>query len=171
MLTDKIATAIKADKIKRIIVIAGTDGRHKERRYYTELVEALTEDTLVITAGDTKFRLYQHDFGQIDDIPRLLDAGQSNDFYVIISFLQKLQNILGLKELNDLPVSFDIAWYEQKTILIMLALFSLNFKNIRVGPTLPPFFTPNILELLTDKYALKGIDTVENDIASIMAGN
>ena len=170
-LTDKIAAAIKADKIKRIIVIAGTDGRHKERRYYKELVEALTEDTLIITAGDTKFRFYQHDFGQIDDIPRLLDAGQSNDFYVIISFLQQLQNILGLKELNDLPVSFDIAWYEQKTILMMLALFALDFKNVRVGPTLPPFFTPNILELLAEKYALKGIDTVENDVASIMAGN
>jgi hydroxylamine reductase len=169
--TDKIATAIKADKIKRIIVIAGTDGRHKERRYYTELAEALAEDTLIITAGDTKFRFYQHDFGQIDDIPRLLDAGQSNDFYVIIRFLQKLQNILGLKELNELPVSFDIAWYEQKTILIMLALFALNIKNVRVGPTLPPFFTPNILALLTEKYALKGIDTVENDVVSIMAGN
>jgi hydroxylamine reductase len=169
--TDKIATAIKADKIKRIIVIAGTDGRHKERRYYTELAEALAEDTLIITAGDTKFRFYQHDFGQIDDIPRLLDAGQSNDFYVIIRFLQKLQNILGLKELNELPVSFDIAWYEQKTILIMLALFALNIKNVRVGPTLPPFFTPNILALLTEKYTLKGIDTVENDVVSIMAGN
>ncbi len=169
--TDKIATAIKADKIKRIIVIAGTDGRHKERRYYTELAEALAEDTLIITAGDTKFRFYQHDFGQIDDIPRLLDAGQSNDFYVIIRFLQKLQKILGLKELNELPVSFDIAWYEQKTILIMLALFALNIKNVRVGPTLPPFFTPNILALLTEKYTLKGIDTVENDVVSIMAGN
>lgn len=170
-LTDKIAEAIKADKIKRIIVIAGTDGRHKERRYYTELAEALAEDTLIMTAGDTKFRFYQHDFGHIDDIPRLLDVGQSNDFYVIIRFLQKLQNILGLTELNDLPVSFDIAWYEQKTILMMLALFALDFKNVRIGPTLPPFFTPNILELLTEKYALKGIDTVENDIASIMAGD
>ena len=170
-LTGKIAAAIRAEKIKRIIVIAGTDGRHKERRYYTELVEALSEDTLIITAGDTKFRFYQHDFGQIDDIPRLLDAGQSNDFYVIINFLQQLQNILGLKALKDLPVSFDIAWYEQKTILIMLALFALDIKNVRVGPTLPPFFTPNILALLTEKYTLKGIDTVENDVVSIMAGN
>ena len=170
-LSDKIAAAIRAEKIKRIIVIAGTDGRHKERRYYTELAEALAEDTLIITAGDTKFRFFQHDFGQIDDIPRLLDAGQSNDFYVIISFLQQLQNILGLKELNDLPVSFDIAWYEQKTILMMLALFALDIKNVRVGPTLPPFFTPNILALLAEKYDFKGIDTAENDVASIMAGN
>jgi hydroxylamine reductase len=170
-LTDKIAIAIKADKIKRLIVIAGTDGRHKERKYYTELAEALPEDTIIITAGDTKYRFYQHDFGQIDEIPRLLDAGQSNDFNVIISFLQNLQLKLGLKELNALPVSFNIAWYEQKTILMMLTLFSLNFKNIRVGPTLPPFFTPNILTLLADKYSLKGIDTVENDIASMMVGN
>lgn len=170
-LIDKITAAIKADKIKRIIIMAGTDGRHKERRYYTELAEALPDDTLIITAGDTKYRFYQHDFGQIDDIPRLLDAGQSNDFYAIINFLQKLQQTLGLSELTALPVSFEIAWYEQKTILMMLALFALNFKNIRVGPTLPPFFTTNILELLTDKYGLKGIDTVENDIEAIMAGN
>ena len=100
-----------------------------------------------------------------------IKISQSNDFYVIIRFLQKLQNILGLKELKDLPVSFDIAWYEQKTILMMLALFALDFKNVRVGPTLPPFFTPNILALLAEKYALKGIDTLENDVVSIMAGN
>jgi hydroxylamine reductase len=169
--TSKIADAIKNNKIKRIVVIAGTDGRHKERRYYTELAEALPENTLVITAGDTKYRFFQHDFGTIDDIPRLLDAGQSNDFSVIINFLQQLQKILGLDKLNALPVSFNIAWYEQKTILMMLALLALGFKNIRIGPTLPPFFTPNILQMLSDKYALKGIDTVENDVESLMAGN
>lgn len=170
-LTDKIATAIKTDKIKRIIVMAGTDGRHKERKYYKELAESLPKDALIITAGDTKYRFYQHDFGLINDIPRLLDAGQSNDFSAIISFLKNLQKTLDLDALNALPVSFDIAWYEQKTILMMLALFALDFKNIRVGPTLPPFFTPNILELLADKYGLKGIDTVESDIEALMAGN
>ncbi len=170
-LTDKIAEAIKTDKIKRIVVLAGTDGRHKERRYYTELAETLPEDTLIICAGDTKYRIYQHDFGQIEEIPRYLDVGQSNDFSVIIQFLKELQQALGLSELNALPVSFNIAWYEQKTILMMLALFALDFKNIRVGPTLPPFFTANILQLLADKYGLKGIDTVESDIASLMAGN
>ncbi len=169
--TDKVAAAIKNNKIQRIIVIAGTDGRHKERRYYTELAEALPENTLVITTGDTKYRFFQHDFGTIDDIPRFLDAGQSNDFSVIINFLQQLQKILGLDKLNALPVSFNIAWYEQKTILMMLALLALDFKNIRIGPTLPPFFTPNILQMLSDKYALKGIDTVENDVESLMAGN
>jgi len=170
-LTEKITAAIQNGKIKRLIVIAGTDGRHKERRYYSQLAEALPEDALIITAGDTKYRFYQHDFGQIDDIPRLLDAGQSNDFFAIISFLKQLQKTLSLSELKALPVSFNIAWYEQKTILMMLALFALDFKNIRIGPTLPPFFTSNILELLADKYALKGIDTVENDVESLMAGN
>ncbi len=170
-LTTKIADAIKAEKIKRIIVLTGTDGRHKERKYYTELAQALPENTLIITAGDVKYRFLTHDFGQIEGIPRLLDAGQSSDFSVIISFLQELQQSLALEALNDLPVSFNISWYEQKTILMMLALFSLGFKNMRVGPTLPPFFTPAILELLTDKYALKGIDTVESDIESMLAGS
>ena len=170
-LTSKIAEAIKTDKIKRILVLAGTDGRHKERRYYTELAEALPKDTLIISAGDSKYRIYQQDFGQIEDIPRYLDVGQSNDFGAIIEFLKQLQQALGLTELNALPVSFNIAWYEQRTILMMLALFALDFKNVRVGPTLPPFFTENILKLLEDKYALKGIDTVENDIAALMAGN
>ncbi|MFK5948158.1 MAG: hydroxylamine reductase, partial [Methylococcales bacterium] len=170
-LLPKIVEGIKTNKIKRIIVLAGTDGRHKERKYYTELAEALTEDTVIITAGDVKYRFLQHDFGQIGDIPRLLDAGQSNDFSVIISFLQALQQALGLTDLCELPVSFNIAWYEQKTILMMLALFALNIKNIRVGPTLPPFFTPAILELFAEKYGLKGIDTVENDIEAMLAGN
>ncbi|MCK5188774.1 MAG: hydroxylamine reductase, partial [Methylococcales bacterium] len=169
-LVDNIASAIKADKIKRIIVLAGTDGRHKERKYYTDLAEALPQDAIIITAGDLKYRFHQHDFGSIDDIPRFIDAGQSNDFSVIISFLKKLQQTMSLSELNALPVSFNIAWYEQKTILMMLALFVLNVKNIRVGPTLPPFFTPTILELLTDKYGLKGIDSVENDIEAMMKG-
>ncbi len=170
-LTDQVAEAIKSEKIKRIVVIAGTDGRHKERKYYTELSEALPETTLILTAGDVKYRFLAHDFGQIEGIPRLLDVGQSNDFSIIISFMQGLLQTLGLSDFNALPVSFNIAWYEQKTILIMLALFAMNVENIRVGPTLPPFFTPPILDLLADRYGLKGIDTVENDIESIMAGN
>ena len=170
-LTDKIATAIQDGKIKRIIVIAGTDGRHKERKYYTELPESLPSDTLIISAGDTKYRFHQHDFGSIDGIPRLLDAGQVNDFSAIISFLKNLQQKLGLESLHALPVSFNIPWYEQKTILIMLALFSLGFKNVRVGPTLPPFFTPTLLERLADQYGLKGIGSVEEDVEALMAGN
>ena len=170
-LTSKIAAAVTTNKIKKIIVLTGTDGRHKERKYYTELAESLPADALIITAGDTKYRLIQHDFGYIDEIPRLLDAGQSHGFSVIIRFLLQLQKELSLTELNALPVSFNIAWYEQTSILMMLALFSLEIKNIRIGPTLPPFFTPNIQQMLTDKYGLKGIDTVENDVESLMAVN
>ena len=170
-LTSKIAAAVTTNKIKKIIVLTGTDGRHKERKYYTELAESLPADVLILTAGDTKYRLIQHDFGYIDEIPRLLDAGQSYGFSVIIRFLLQLQKELNLTELNALPVSFNIAWYEQTSILMMLALFSLEIKNIRVGPTLPPFFTPNIQQMLTDKYGLKGIDTVENDVESLMAGS
>ena len=170
-LTSKIAAAVTTNKIKRIIVLTGTDGRHKERKYYTELAESLPADVLILTAGDTKYRLIQHDFGYIDEIPRLLDAGQSHGFSVIIRFLLQLQKKLNLTELDALPVSFNIAWYEQTSILMMLALFSLEIKNIRVGPTLPPFFTPNIQQILTDKYGLKGVDTVENDVESLMAGN
>ena len=169
-LTSKIAAAVTTNKIKKIIVLTGTDGRHKERKYYTELAESLPADVLILTAGDTKYRLIQHDFGYIDEIPRLLDAGQSHGFSVIIRFLLQLQKELNLAELNALPVSFNIAWYEQTSILMMLALFSLEIKNIRIGPTLPPFFTPNIQQMLTDKYGLKGIDTVENDVESLMAG-
>ena len=170
-LTSKIAAAVTTNKIKRIIVLTGTDGRHKERKYYTELAESLPADVLILTAGDTKYRLIQHDFGYIDEIPRLLDAGQSHGFSVIIRFLLQLQKKLNLTELDALPVSFNIAWYEQTSILMMLVLFSLEIKNIRVGPTLPPFFTPNIQQMLTDKFGLKGIDTVENDVESLMAGN
>ncbi len=169
-LSTSVANAIKSDKISRIVILAGTDGRHKERRYYSQLAESLPDNTLIITAGDTKYRFYQHDFGRIDDIPRLLDAGQCNDFHLIIDFLKQVQEKLALHKFIDLPASFNIAWYEQKTILMMLALFALNVKIIRIGPTLPPFFTPDILKLLTDKHGLTGIDTVENDIQSILSG-
>ncbi len=170
-LVEKIAAAIKNDKIGRLVVLAGTDGRHKERRYYTELAEALPQDVLLISAGDVKFRFYQQDFGSIDDIPRLIDVGQSNDFYLIIDFLKQLQDKLGLADLNAVPVSFNIAWYEQKTILMMLSLFALGIKNLRVGPTLPPFFSEKILAMLEQKHSLKGIDTVENDLAAMLVGN
>lgn len=165
-----ITEAIKARKIQRIIVLAGTDGRHKERRYYTELAEKLPESTLVLTAGDVKYRFMSQDFGQINAIPRLLDCGQVYDFNAILLFLDLLQQALGLEDFNQVPVSFNIAWYEQKTILIMLALFARNIQHVRVGPTLPPFFTPDILALLEQKYQFKGIDTVENDIAAMLEG-
>jgi hydroxylamine reductase len=165
-----ITEAINKGDIQRIIVLAGCDGRHKERRYYTQMAEALPANSLILTAGDNKYRFHNQDFGSINGIPRLLDAGQSNDFYSIIVFLKSLQKSLALQYFNGLPVSYNIAWYEQKSIIIMLALLSLNVKNLRFGPTLPPFFTPNLLTLLADQYALKGIDSVENDSAAMLNG-
>jgi hydroxylamine reductase len=157
-------------KISRLIVIAGTDGRHKERKYYTELAEALPPDTLILSAGDTKYRYYQHDFGNIDGIPRLLDVGQNLDFCTITRFLDTLREKMGLEHINQLPVSYNIAWYEQRTLLMILGLLALDIKNLRVGPTLPPFFTPGIQQILQEKFGLQGIDTVENDVAAMLAG-
>lgn len=170
-LTDQIIQLLDNGKIKRIIVIAGIDGRHKERSYYQELAESLPEDCIILTAGDTKFRYLSHEFGEIEGLPRLLDTGQCSDFAVIIQFLQHLQKKLNLNQFNQLPVSYNIAWYEQKTLLIILGLLNLNVQNLRVGPTLPPFFTDNIKNLLADKFQLKGIDNVENDIAAMITGN
>jgi len=169
-LKEAVSDAIQANTIKKIIVIAGCDGRHKERRYYTELVKSLPQDYLILTCGETKYRFNQLDLGEINGIPRLLDAGQTNDFYAIISFLQALQQTLKLDTFNALPVSFNIAWYEQQTIIMFLALLDLGVKNVRLGPTLPPFFNVDILTLLAEKFALKGIDTVENDIKAILEG-
>ncbi|NOQ35219.1 MAG: hydroxylamine reductase [Methylococcaceae bacterium] len=169
-LKDEIASAIQAGAIKRLIVIAGCDGRHKERRYYTQLAESLPEDCVILTCGETKYRFNNLELGEINGIPRLLDAGQSNDFYALITFLQALQKTLGAANLNAMPVSFNIAWYEQKTIVMFLALLDLGVKNVRLGPTLPPFFDEDILTMLTEKYALKGIDTVEADIEAMLAG-
>ncbi|NOR81253.1 MAG: hydroxylamine reductase, partial [Methyloprofundus sp.] len=167
-LTDTIKQSIEEGKIKRIIVLAGYDGRHKERRYYTQLIEALPKETLILTAGDTKYRFNTLDLGEINGIPRLLDAGQAHDFSVVMRFLEHLQSEMQLAHLSDLPVSFNIAWYEQQTILMMLALFSQGIKNVCIGPTLPPFFSTGILEKLTDTLAIRGIDTPENDIAIML---
>jgi hydroxylamine reductase len=169
-LSDSIVDALQQKKISRLIVIAGTDGRHKERKYYTELAEALPPDTLILSAGDTKYRYYQHDFGNIDGIPRLLDVGQNLDFCTITHFLDTLREKMGLEHINQLPVSYNIAWYEQRTLLMILGLLALDIKNLRVGPTLPPFFTPGIQQILQEKFGLQGIDTVENDVAAMLAG-
>lgn len=168
---EQIAAGIKDGSIRRLVVVAGADGRHKERRYYTQVAETLPPDTLILTAGDTKYRFNTLALGNINGIPRLLDAGQSNDFYSLIAFLKELQQALGLADLNELPVSFNIVWYEQKTILMTLALLALNVKNVRLGPTLPPFFTAKIKDRLAGQFALKGIDKAENDVAAMVAGN
>lgn len=167
-LVDPIAELIKAGDIQHILVLAGCDGRHKERKYYTELVKSLPNDTLVMTAGDTKYRFYDLELGDIKGIPRLLDAGQTHDFYAIIEFLTALQHTTQVQHINELAVSFNIAWYEQQTILMMLALFEKGMTNITIGPTLPPFFSAGILEQLQSKFSIKGIDTVEKDIAAML---
>lgn len=167
-LTENTLQSIQSGDIKRIIVLLGCDGRHKERRYYTDLVAALPSDTLILTAGDTKYRFHHLDLGEINGIPRLLDAGQTQDFYAVIAFLTHLQKAMQLSHLNDMPVSFNIAWYEQQTILMMLALFAMGVKDVCIGPTLPPFFSTGILEKLTKNFRVKGIDTPENDIASML---
>jgi len=167
-LVEPIAELIKTSEVQRILVIAGCDGRHKERKYYTELVKSLPEDTLIITAGDAKYRFYNLDLGKIGDVPRILDAGQTHDFYAVMEFLTALQNKMQLGHINDLPLAFNIAWYEQQTILMMLVLFNKGIKNVIIGPTLPPFFSEGILEKLTASFAIKGIGTVEEDIASML---
>ena len=167
-LVDPIAELIKTGDIQHILVLAGCDGRHKERKYYTELVKSLPSDTLIITAGDTKYRFYNLELGDIKGIPRLLDAGQIYDFCAVMGFLSALQNKMQLSHINELPVSFNIAWYEQQTILMMLVLFHKGIKNVTIGPTLPPFFSPGILEKLNSEFLMKGIDTVEKDIAAML---
>ncbi|MDT8426563.1 MAG: hydroxylamine reductase [Methyloprofundus sp.] len=167
-LTEAIVTGINAGDIQRIIVVVGCDGRHKERRYYTELVQSLPQDTLILTAGDTKYRFHDLELGAINGIPRLLDAGQTHDFHAVLAFLTHLQKAMQLSHVSELPVSFNVAWYEQQTILMMLALFALGIKDVRIGPTLPPFFSVGILEKLTQTLAVKGLDTPENDIAAML---
>jgi hydroxylamine reductase len=163
-----IIELIKSADIQHILVLAGCDGRHKERKYYTELVKSLPSDTLIITAGETKYRFYNLELGKIKGVPRLLDVGQAHDFHKIIHFLTTLQNKMQLSHINKLPVSFHIAWYEQQTILMMLALFQKNIKNIIIGPTLPPFFSVGILDKLTTNFAIKGISNVNQDIANML---
>ncbi len=168
-LTETLIPALQAGDIQHILVLAGCDGRHKERRYYTQLIEALPKEVLILTAGDTKYRFHNLDLGEIKGIPRLLDVGQTHNFHSIIAFLTHLKHALKVHHINDLPVSFHIAWYEQQTILMMLALFAHQIKNVCIGPTLPPFFSAGILERLRADFSIKGIDTPENDIAALLA--
>jgi len=167
-LIEPIMQLIQSEEIKQIIVLVGCDGRHKERRYYTQLVENLPKETIILTAGDTKYRFHGMDLGDIKGVPRLLDIGQTHDFYALITFLKQLQDAMKLSHISELPVSFNIAWYEQQTILMMLSLFSMGIKNVRIGPTLPPFFSVGILDKLIHDLSVKGIDTPENDIAAML---
>ncbi|MEE9616523.1 MAG: hydroxylamine reductase [Anaerolineae bacterium] len=167
---DKIVEAVKSGAIKRFVVMAGCDGRHKTRQYYTDVANNLPHDMVILTAGCAKYRYNKLDLGEINGIPRILDAGQCNDSYSLVVIAQKLAEAFGLDDINDLPISYDIAWYEQKAVIVLLALLSLGVKNIRLGPTLPAFISPNVLNVLIENFDIKPITTVEEDLAAILAG-
>ncbi len=170
-LADKVVDAVKSGAIKRFIVMAGCDGRHKSREYFTEVAKALPDDTVILTAGCAKYRYNKLNLGNIGGIPRVLDAGQCNDSYSLAVIALKLKEVFGLDNINELPISFDIGWYEQKAVAVLLALLYLGVKGIRLGPTLPGFISPNVLKVLIDKFDIKPIGSVEEDVQAMMAGN
>jgi len=170
-LADKVVEAIKAGKIKRFVVMAGCDGRHKSRNYFTEVAEKLPKDTVILTAGCAKYKYIKLNLGDIDGIPRVLDAGQCNDSYSLAVIALKLKEVFELDDINKLPLSFDIAWYEQKAVLVLLALLHLGFKNLRLGPTLPGFLSENVAKFLVENFDIKGITNADDDVAAMMEGN
>ncbi|MGC9366110.1 MAG: hydroxylamine reductase [bacterium] len=169
-LADKVVEAVKSGAIKRFVVMAGCDGRHKQRSYFTEVAENLPGDTVILTAGCAKYRYNKLDLGDIGGIPRVLDAGQCNDSYSLAVIALKLKEAFNLDDVNELPLSFDIAWYEQKAVAVLLALLYLGFKGIRLGPTLPAFLSPNVVKVLVDKFDIKATGDVREDINNMMAG-
>ncbi|MBN2538603.1 MAG: hydroxylamine reductase [Deltaproteobacteria bacterium] len=169
-LADKVVEAVKSGAIKRFIVMAGCDGRHKTRSYFTDVARELPKDTVILTAGCAKYRYNKLDLGDIGGIPRVLDAGQCNDSYSLAVIALKLKEVFGLEDINDLPISYDIAWYEQKAVAVLLALLSLGVKGIRLGPTLPAFLSPNVLSVLVDKFDIKSIRDVQADVEAMIKG-
>jgi hydroxylamine reductase len=169
-LADKVVDAVKSGAIKRFVVMAGCDGRQKARSYFTEVAENLPKDTVILTAGCAKYRYNKLNLGDIGGIPRVLDAGQCNDSYSLAVIALKLKEAFGLNDINELPISYDIAWYEQKAVAVLLALLWLGVKGIRLGPTLPAFLSPNVANVLVEKFDIKPIGTVQEDIAAMMAG-
>jgi hydroxylamine reductase len=164
-LADKVVDAVKTGAIKKFYVMAGCDGRMNSRKYYTEFAEKLPKDTVILTAGCAKYRYNKLNLGDIGGIPRVLDAGQCNDSYSLAVIAMKLQEIFELDDINDLPIVFNIAWYEQKAVIVLLALLYLGVKNIHLGPTLPGFLSPNVAKILVETFGIAGIGTVEDDIA------
>ncbi|MGN0032880.1 MAG: hydroxylamine reductase [Candidatus Limimorpha sp.] len=168
MLSDKIVEAINKGQISRFVVMAGCDGRMKSREYYTEFARALPKDSIILTAGCAKYRYNKLDLGKIGDIPRLLDSGQCNDSYSIIMIARHLMKKLNIRSINNLPVIYNIAWYEQKAIIVLLSLLSIGIKNICIGPTLPAFISPNILDVLIKHFNISTITDVNNDLANMI---
>ena len=169
-LADKVVNAVKSGAIKRFVVMAGCDGRHKTRDYFTQVAEALPKDSVILTAGCAKYRYNKLKLGDIGGIPRVLDAGQCNDSYSLAVIALKLKEVFGLDDINKLPISFDIAWYEQKAVAVLLALLYLGVKGIRLGPTLPAFLSPNVVKVLVDNFNIKLINNVQEDVPLIMEG-
>ena len=167
-LADKVVEAVKSGAIRKFFVMAGCDGRQKSRGYYTEFAEKLPKDTVILTAGCAKFRYNKLDLGDIGGIPRVLDAGQCNDSYSLAVIALKLKEAFGLSDVNELPIAYNIAWYEQKAVIVLLALLSLGVKNIHLGPTLPGFLSPNVAKLLTETFGIAGIGTVEEDMQQFL---
>ena len=167
-LADKVVEAVKSGAIKKFIVMAGCDGRHKTRSYYREFTEALPKDTVILTAGCAKYKYIKLDLGDIGGIPRVLDAGQCNDSYSLALIALKLKEVFGLADVNELPVVYNIAWYEQKAVIVLLALLHLGVKNIHLGPTLPAFLSPNVANVLVETFGIGGITDVESDIKSMI---
>ena len=163
-LADKVVEAVKSGAIRRFFVMAGCDGRMRNREYYTEFAKALPKDTVILTAGCAKYRYNKLGLGDIGGIPRVLDAGQCNDSYSLAVIALKLKEVFGLDDVNKLPISYNIAWYEQKAVIVLLALLYLGVKNIHLGPTLPAFLSSNVAKVLVEKFGISGIGTVENDI-------
>lgn len=167
-LAPKIIDLVKSGKIRKFVVMAGCDGRFPSRSYYTEFAEALPEDCVILTAGCAKYRYNKLPLGDIEGVPRVLDAGQCNDSYSLVRIALALKDAFKFESINDLPIVYNIAWYEQKAVIVLLALLYLGVKNIHTGPTLPAFFTPDILNVLREKFNLGTISTVENDIATLI---
>jgi hydroxylamine reductase len=163
-LADQIVEAVKSGAIKKFVVMAGCDGRMKSRNYYTDFANALPKDTVILTAGCAKYKYNKLNLGDINGIPRVLDAGQCNDSYSLALIALKLKEIFGVDDVNDLPIAYNIAWYEQKAVIVLLALLYLGVKNIHLGPTLPAFLSPNVTNVLVKNFGIAGIDTVENDM-------
>ncbi len=170
-LADKVVEAVKSGAIKRFVVMGGCDGRHKSRSYFTDVAEGLPKDTVILTAGCAKYRYNKLNLGDIGGIPRVLDAGQCNDCYSLAVIALKLKEVFELEDINDLPISFDIAWYEQKAVAVLLALLHLGIKGIRLGPTIPAFLSPAVVKVLVDNFNIKPVGDVKADIDAMMKGD
>lgn len=162
--------AVKSGAIRKFVVMSGCDGRMKSRQYYTDFAKALPKDVVILTSGCAKYRYLKLNLGDINGIPRVLDAGQCNDSYSWVVVAMKLKELMGKEHINDLPIEFNIAWYEQKAVIVLLALLSLDIKNIHIGPTLPAFLSPNVLDLLVRTFNLNGITNIEEDLKKMVLG-